>query len=217
MFLEYFDSFRGRYHRQRGLYHLSKCNFEKALRHFEKALLFAEDMDSRFFYAVCLVSLNQHEKAITHLEQVFEQSPGENLVAATLTECYFVTRQWEKAEVIYEKYSLQTSEIAAIKKFGVMLKDPLKRENYANSKECFFNALKALEARETEQALEYIKVAIEFDDSNASYYYTASLILFKGKKPKQQIVPFLEKAIALSPNNVEFKKQLHYIQTRYKG
>ena len=215
MISEYFDIFKGKYHKLRGIRFMSRARFKKALTHFERAILLHEDLDSMFYYSTCLISLNQHNKAISYLERVLEKSAENILVSTMLAECYLVDREWEKAEQFINTLQVNNEENQFVLKLQNIAQCPVLRENYATSKEYFFKSMDDLENTRYDSAFENIKKAIEFDDENSSHYFTAGLILFTAKKPKQEIENYLEKAISLSPQNENYKQQLHFIKTKY--
>ena len=216
MLSDIFNILLAKYHKKRGLRFLTCSKFKTALHHFEKAFLLLEDSDSLFFFTICLISLNKHEKAISYLERIYEQSPENILVSATLTECYLTTREWDKAEKIINMLLLNHHQNQLFQKYHTIVEDPVLREKYAIGKEHFYRATDELEKKQFDNAIENVKKALEFDQNNASYCFTASLILEQGKKPKQEIVEYLEKAIFLAPLNETYKKKLHYIKTRYR-
>ena len=216
MFSNIFNSFLANYHKKRGLRFIHHSKFKEAIHHFEKAFLFCEDLDNLFFFAVCLISLNRHEKAISYLERIFEESSENILISATLTECYLTTREWDKAEKMINKLLISHQENQLFQKYHTIVEDPILREKYALGKEHFYHATDELEKKQFDNAIDNIKKAIEYDSNNASYYFTASLILEKGKKQKQDIAEYLEKAILFAPQNETYKKKLHYIKTRYR-
>ncbi|MCL1827616.1 MAG: hypothetical protein FWG20_06180 [Candidatus Cloacimonetes bacterium] len=216
MISEYWHTFLGQYHKRRGIRLLSKACFQKAQSHFEKSILYIEDIESLYFYAVCLISLNKHEQAINYLSQIYEKTPNENIVAATLLECYIVTRKWELATEMIEHPNFVKSENLTLQTLITVAQDPEKREIYASSKEHFFTAMNDLKNKKIDDALRNIEKAIEYEPENPSYYYTASLIVYEGRRPKADVTFYLEKAIKYAPQNEQYKKLLHHIQTRYK-
>jgi len=216
MISDLINIFLVKYHKKRGCRFLHNGQCTKAKYHFEKSLLYGEDFESRFFYALCLMSVNKHNEAIIHFEQVVGIAPDDFVTFISLIECYLVTQNWEKAIELVNNQIEQYKENLIVQKLYKIANDPILREEYVMSKVSYFQALEDFDNKKLTSAFENIVKAIELDKTNSVYYYTAAMILLKDKKPKEEIEFYLEKAVFLSQNKVQYKKQLHFIKTRYK-
>jgi tetratricopeptide (TPR) repeat protein len=213
----YINYFKEKYHQRRGIRLINYYNFLGALLQFEKAILINPSDVNFFYYAICLIALNNHEKAINYLEKIVKEQTDNLLINTTLCECYFVIRNWDKATEILIKLNEKASENTTIKHFSEIINDDVKRENYAKAKEFFYNAQQQFTKKNMEKAIQDIKLAIEFDPTNSSYHYFAGIILLKSNADKTEIEEYLEKAIMLSPKNENYKSQLNLVKTRYKN
>jgi tetratricopeptide (TPR) repeat protein len=212
----YINSIVEKYHRNRGLKLLRLSMYKKAFHHFEKALSLDDSMINYFYFSICLISMNKHRSAIKYLEKIFDAHKDDILISTTLAECYLVVRDWCKADDLLGFLTDTHKDNIFIRKLWTISHDVVLREKYAASKEYFYHASEYLDIKDYDSSYSKIKQAIDLDDSNSTYYFLAGLILIQGKKPKIEIEQYLERAVFLSPNNVSYKKKLHWLKTRYK-
>lgn len=217
MIKHYVDVFLEKYHTARGLRMLQRGNYYNAKLHFEKSLLIKDSSTNYFYYSIALISLYEHKKAITFLEKIIDSHTEDILIATTLAECYLVVREWDKAEELIAFLMAKFPDKQIVKKLYDINSDSVHREKYAESKEYFFKAMDLFNKKDSDAAFATIKNAIDLDDTNSSFHYMAGIIQLQGKKNKKEIEIHLEKAILLSPNNENYKKQLQFIKTKYKG
>ncbi|MCK9329885.1 MAG: CDC27 family protein [Candidatus Cloacimonetes bacterium] len=216
MIKEYYNTFWNKYHQIRGVKLLQRNLIKKARFHFEKALMHKESYESYYCIAICFMSHRNYKYAITYFEKVLEKLPEEKLTLLSLTECYLITREWEKAEDILNMLSQKITNNHTLNKFLSISNDPILREKYAESKEYYFNARDEYDNKNYDLAYENILKAIELNTDNASYHYFAGIILLTARKPKNQLEIYFENAVRLSPENITYKKQLQFIKTKYK-
>jgi tetratricopeptide (TPR) repeat protein len=209
--------FWGKYHLRRGLKMLQSSRYKQAAYHFEKAILLDGSIESFFYYAVTLVSLHKHKEAIAYLERILEKTDDNIMVSTMLADCYLVVREWEKAERLLSYLKGKYVNNIVIEQLYIISQDAVLREKYAEGKECFYMALDLLDKRDMERSFESIKKAIELDETNASYYFLAGVILMQDNQPKENVEAYLEQAVLLSPQNENFKRQLQFVKTRYTG
>ena len=217
MLKHYIDLFWSRFHFRRGLRLLGRSMFQKAASHFEKSMLLDGLTESFFYFAICMIALNRHNHAIKYLEDILEKHDDNMLAATTLAECYMVVREWDKAERILGVLQSKYTENLTIKYLYVTVSDPAERERYAQAKEYFFLAKEALEKKQYDTAIDNITKAIDRNDTNASYYFFASIVMLEAKRDKKEVEQYLEKAVYLRPNNESYKRQLRYVKMRYKS
>jgi len=212
----YWHIFLEKYHQKKGIRLLGRSRYKEAFQQFERALLLNDSTVNYFYYSVCLISMNRHRQAIGYLEKIFDKHDDMILISTTLAECYLVVRDWCKADDFLGFLVNKYSENVFIKRLWDISQDPILREKYASSKEYFYKAVEELEIKNYTAALEQIKQAIVIDELNSVYYFFAGIILLQAKSPKHEVEDYLEKALALSPYNEQYKKKLHWVKTRYK-
>ena len=212
----FWNMFLEKYHQNRGIRLMRKSQYKNAFYHFEKALLLKDSTVNYFYYSVCLIALNKHKSAIGYLEKIFDKHNDMILVSTTLAECYLVVRDWCKADDFLGFLVNKHKDNVFINRLWDISQDPILREKYAASKECFYKAVEQLDAKEYDTSIEQIKCAIDLDEMNSAYYYLAAIILLQGKRPKSEVESYMEKAVLLAPYNEEYKKKLQYVKTRYK-
>jgi len=210
------NTLREKYHQKSGLKCLAHSKFQQALQHFERALVYHASTENYYYYAIILISLHKHQEAIPFLEKILHNHEDSLLIVISLAECFLVTREWGKAEMFLEYYYAKNKENLLLKKMYLIAYDVSLREKYAESKEFYFLALEFLEKKDYLVALLNIEKALELDELNTTYLYLASVLMIKAKKPKEEIAPYLEKAVLFARENDKYKKQLHYLKTRYK-
>jgi len=213
MIFSFWDMFLEKYHQNRGVRAMRRSRYRDACSHFEKALLLNDSAANYFYYSVCLIAMNKHKSAIGYLEKIFDKHNDVILVSSTLAECYLVVRDWCKADDFLGFLVNKYGDNVFIKRLWDISQDPILRERYAASKECFYKALERLDAKDYDTSFEQIKYAIDLDEMNSAYYFMAGVILFQGKKPKREVESYFEKAVILAPYNEQYKKKLHWVKT----
>ena len=204
------------YHQKKGLKNINSGDYKKALHHFEKAILINSDHTNNFHYSICLIALNRFYDAIQILEKIDNELDDDIIIMTLLVDCYLTVRYWDKAIQVLNILEKKVDN-PFFKKMYSLAHDEVKRENYALGKESFFSALDYAENNDFDSAFIQMRRAIALYEENPKYYYLLATFLEKGKKDKEGIEYYIEKAIKLAPDNETYKKYLQYIKTKYKS
>ncbi len=216
MLKEYFNNFREKYYQNRGQRHLSRGKKEKAYQCFQKALLLDSNYINLYNMGLVLITMNQHRLSLEYLEKVRKQFPENEVVLTTLAETYTILREWDEVIAIYQGLKNEHPDFELYKNNLARSKDPVAREKYACSRELFFKGMAEQENKQLNQAIDTFKEAIDLDPENAMLYNTIGITMMMAGKSKNEISPFFEKAVLLSPKNEGYKHNLAKIKMQKK-
>ena len=152
---------------------------------------------SIFLYGSVLYESKQYDQAITYLKQSSELLPGEDFIRFKLAQAYIHLRENESA-------------------FGVL--DPLSKGNtvYAGEADILLASI-CLSEKKEEEALHYLKHALDIDQKNKNTYYVLSQ-LYEEMGLTQEAISTNEKAVELFPYETAFHSklaQLYLIDKQY--
>jgi len=217
IFDSYISVFKQKYHERRGLRLLGSSDFTGSRAHFEKALLYSGNLNYYFHIAICYIGQHQIERAKECLEKIIDDHYDDLLICSTLAECYLVLRQWEQAERLLEYLHTKSPENETIKYLHAMVHDPIERDKYACSKDLFYRSVEAMQNKDIDAAIQYILQAIELTETNSAYYHFAGHLMMQARREKAEVERYLLKAVELSPRNEVYKRELHFVKTRYRN
>ena len=152
---------------------------------------------STFLYGSMLYESKQYEQAIPYLKQSADLLPGEDFIRFKLAQTYIHLRENESA-------------------FQVL--DPLSKGNtvYAGEADILLASICLSEKRE-EEALHYLKHALDINQHNKNTYYVLSQ-LYEEMGRTQDAISTNEKAVELFPYETPFHSklaQLYLIDKQY--
>lgn len=214
MIFDYINKFREKYNQQRGQRYLSRGIRDKAYKCFEKALLLNNDYVNQFNMALVLISMNKHNEAISLLEKVLEKYPDNELVLTTLAESYMILRNWDQAIERYMQLNDEHPKHSLYIRNLNRAKDVVGREKYVRSRELFFKGMELLDEQKYDESLAMLNEALELDPDNAIINNTIGHIMLMAQKKNEEIIPYFEKAVLLSPQNENYKRNLAQIKSK---
>jgi len=217
MILDYINKFREKYNQQRGQRFLSRGQREKAYKCFEKALLINNDYVNQFNMALVLIAMARHKEAVAFLERTLEKYPDNELVLTTLGEAYSVLRDWDKALECFMHLTSDHPNNALYQKMLKRSQDVSAREKYARSRELFFKGMNLQQAKDYKGSTEALIESAELDSENAMIYNTIGYVMMMDRRSKEEIIPYFEKAVILSPQNEGYKHNLAQMKLALKN
>jgi len=199
----------------RGQRALHQRDYKRALRWYEKAFLRSADEHNRFYMALCHMSLTNYETAHALLEEVLKVHSDQEMVVLTMAECCFQLQNWEQATELFQQLVNRFPNHTSYRTYLQRVTDPVLREQYLLSQQHYKAGLDAWDAKQYTKAEEELRQAIYYDENLALAHHALGMLHFTKKKSLAQILPHIEKAITLEPENEQFKKSLLYVRNKF--
>ncbi len=207
-------------------------NFIDALKFLEEAVkILPEDLEALYYEALCLIQMNNPERALIILRQIQQWDENhilpsmEKLISFLLLKLNKFVEAKKLLQIEIDNHPFDTHLLnmlafayekeknypEAEKVLGQILRMDTKDANACNSMAYIFY----LQNKDIHRAIDYSRMALKREPNNAAYLDTFAMILFKQGK-LDAAKKALKKAYTLNPRAKEINEHIQYISNVHR-